>query len=46
MNSTTSIITGDDYKLIPLKEITKDWLLICFSIIAIGKSVTLSHGLT
>ena len=38
MNTTTRIITDDDFRLIPLKEITKDWLLICISIIAIGKS--------
>ena len=38
MNVTAHSIMEDDLRVIPLKEIVKDWLLICVSIIAIGKS--------
>ena len=38
MNVTANGKIEDDLRLIPLKEIIKDWLLICVSIIAIGKS--------
>ena len=37
MNVTANGIIEDDLRLIPMKEIIKDWLLICVSIIAIGK---------
>ena len=40
MNVTDAGIIEDDRRLIPLKEITKDWLLISASIITIGKSAT------
>ena len=40
MNVTDASIIEDDQRLIPLKEITKDWLLISVSIITIGKSTT------
>ena len=38
MNATETNIIEDDRRIIPMKEITKDWLLISISIIIIGKS--------
>ena len=38
MNVTETNIIEDDRRIIPMKEITKDWLLISISIIIIGKS--------
>ena len=38
MNATETNIIEDNRRIIPLKEITKDWLLISVSIIIIGKS--------
>ena len=38
MNVTEANVNEDNGRIIPLKEITKDWLLISISIIIIGKS--------
>ena len=38
MNVTETNIIEDNRRIIPLKEIAKDWLLISVSIVIIGKS--------
>ena len=40
MNVTETNIIEDNRRIIPMKEITKDWLIISISIIIIGKSET------